>query len=296
VGVDDIQRAISDLKRMIRRDRPAHPLILFYYMGHGLGDPYSQTLYMVPGNLLLLETPTQISTLSLIKKTTTNLDLIFQLNVFRLPPVMAYLDSASLPDLMPDPRDPADFARSMAKANKLDAIDRDNRARGLYPNGTIPPVPYILMFDNCYGGVVPNLVSVPAQQQFLSSLAEIQSDALVLYAAAPGQAAGEFSDPSIRSDLPVGALARRLLAAIGGVDATRPTTLLKLRRALFAPKVTGPADKGSPFALDPPPPYSLSSGGADLIDLTLPHGAAGHGATQDRRLGTATQPVECCEP
>ncbi len=208
---------------------------------------------------------------------------------------MAYLDDVNLPGLMPDPSDPVDFARSMANAQRLTVLDQENRARGLYPTGTIPAVPYIFLLDNCYGGVIQNLAGGMAQQQLLSIFADIQRDALVLYATAPGRSIGDFGDPtSKQSGLPVGALARRLLSAIARTNAARPSTLFELRNALFAPNIVGPDDVGSPFALDPPIPYSLSNGGADLIDLALPSDEVGGGMDFEKRFGTANQAVECC--
>lgn len=49
ISRDKILESIYDVKRIIRHDNPENPLLIFYYMGHGLGDNFS-TSYLVPGD------------------------------------------------------------------------------------------------------------------------------------------------------------------------------------------------------------------------------------------------------
>ena len=314
----DMRRAIVDLKKRIRADRPARPLVFFYYMGHGLGDTFNQTLYLVPGDMALGYLPSQTASAILGTETVSNLDVVSSLANFRMPPALSYFDEFFPGDLLFNPFVPGDQARARARAQKLqDDSDRADRS-GQVPKGDVPPVPYVALFDNCYDLVVQDLIDlrkpVPegnggiaarllgrgsrmietaVQRKILKDLGEIESEGVVLYAAKPGTHSDHYANPSDPSDGdPVGPLARRLMIAALNRKSP-PVTLRDLERAIsFEGPDTYGADKPSPYSVGSPIPYALRTTNAAVLDTTVVQiGTPGTGAgTVDRRGGSATLP------
>ena len=132
--------------------------------------------------------------------------------------------------------DPTDLLGSMQRVQKaqrrLDEADRINRREGNYlPEGNAP-VPFIALFDNCFGGVGNDLVDIRAFDGFINPmLSDFASDGLVLFATRPGTTAAPVFDPTIDDYHPafpdiqqIGPLAARLLNVLD----TRPSEPLKL--------------------------------------------------------------------
>ena len=49
ITIDNILNAIYELKQTIRKDNAKNPLVIFYYMGHGMGDNIYSS-YLIPGD------------------------------------------------------------------------------------------------------------------------------------------------------------------------------------------------------------------------------------------------------
>lgn len=126
VTTNDVKQALVDLKTRIRRDRSKSPLIVFYYMGHALGDTYTETLYLAPGDLDLKAAPSQSTVGVLARSSLSNLDIISSLEGFRLPESMAFEDGFFPSNLYFDPASPDDMARASREAIDLTTKDEFN--------------------------------------------------------------------------------------------------------------------------------------------------------------------------
>lgn len=302
VSKSDMERAIVDLKSQIRRDMPDRPVILFYYMGHALGDRYSQFLYLAPGDLTPAFSPSQSTMWLLQKRTLSNTDVIASLEIFRLPPVMAYLDAFFPSDLAVDLRNPQDILRVTRETDELLRQDDYNRRHGLYPPGNIPPIPYLALFDDCYDQVAQNLTNGHATGLFENLIEETrkilsdrlsgaQPDGLALYAARPGTPIGDFADPDDDLDpLPIGSLARRLILALRLREHARQITLAELRKAMFDPAGAAYGADRARFSVNSPTPYSLAPSPRhswEQVTLPIAHVPPARRGALDVRSGTS---------
>jgi hypothetical protein len=51
IGVSDVYSALDKINAKLRSDRPANPLIVYYFAGHGISEGISWNHFSVPGNL-----------------------------------------------------------------------------------------------------------------------------------------------------------------------------------------------------------------------------------------------------
>ena len=308
----DMQAAIVELKSRIRADGAAHPLIVFYYMGHGMGDTFGQALYLPPGDVTWNSLPSQSASSVLGRKTLSNFDVIASLEVFRLPKVMSLYDNFFESDVFADWTDPSDILRAASELRALIASDDRNRAAGLYPPGRIPPVPFIALFDNCYDAVLQNLASprgLPptsfrnhpvlkhvldalvalARQHIINDLGGAQSDGLVMYAEKPGNSVTEYEDPSEHDPKPVGSLARRLLLALPAASGST-MTLRQFRDAMDDPRASTFGAATAAHAVDSPTPFYLRAADEMTLDsVEIPSKRLAHPDGEiEYHLGTGT--------
>ena len=310
VGREDIEKALIDIKHIIRKDNSEHPLIFFYYMGHGLGDQYNNLLYLPPGNLRFHGGFNQTYMVKLLKSAMSNYDIICSLVMFRNHFSMAHWDSVFASDLILDMSDPVDMMQTMELQMRLNDIDSVNRNEGNYLPGGNPAVPFVVLFDNCYGDIVQNLtgsddakggyqegmqqtVLSPMQDIILQEFAELQTEGLVLYAVKPGMEVRDYTDPSSEG-YRIGALAWRLYFAFQEQDGQDSMTLAALRRAM---EKTYP-DKNDKGYANPSVPFELSPPRAEILQVGIPlQVSPSHSSNRfEKRLGTATSGVMCCEP
>lgn len=308
ISRNDMLKALIDLKHRSRNDASSHPVIVFYYCGHGLGDAYNKYLYIPPGNLVITAGNSQTFTVKLLKSTVSNLDVLFSLAMFKTHSSMAHWDDVFATSLMPDPTDPQDTQRVRAFAQQLTAIDNQKLRQGAFLPGGNPAVPFIALFDNCYDRVLQDLVDLHhgtfsqgpwqllakgMQSTLDNELAELQEDGLVLYAAEPGHAIRDFSDPADPKHFDrLGALAWRLQHALA--DKRTGRSLGALRSAMLQ---SLPAQDAQGKL--PPVPFELGAPKQAVLQTPLfvasPSGQASPPRIE-RRLGTATTPTTCCRP
>jgi hypothetical protein len=303
----DVVDAIVALKARIRVDRATNPRIVFYYMGHGLGDRASRWIYAVPGNLTFDNKANQTFTLRLMKAAMSNLDVIQSWVTFRMHPSMAYLDDFFATQAMPDLTSPEDIARVIRRKKELTDRDEDNRRNHRYPAQGNPPVPFAVLFDNCYGGVAEDLVNLDTTNalfsQMLASMyrdmAGVEEDGLVLYAVRPGDRVGDFLDPEADVSAPrregtwVGALAFRLLRALRDRDRTVALSYRAWRAAMLTDLAPGTGRQ--PETL-PPKPFGLMSTSDEILNApAFPPVDGMVAGTLEVRLGTGRGSVACCD-
>ena len=312
----DMEQAIADLKTRIRLDNPRHPVIVFYYMGHGLGDPFNQNLYLAPGDMVVDLKPSQTYTNVLTRAALTNQDVITSLEMFRLVPAMSFEDDFFISKLTPDLTSLTDILRVVNYGRGLVRQDNANRAAGLYPPGQTTAIPFIALFDNCYDGVLEDLskpLRVPlfvqslpqAAQAFLrdavallngvvaevheriiKTSAEAQVDGIVLYATRPGTAVSHFQNSALTGDLPTGSLARRLSLSLAGALPSTRISLEELRRRMLDPSpvalgsgAASPVDAG-------PTPYTIQVAEAPVLATEIAVGSNESGSAMEKRIGT----------
>ena len=231
----DVQGALEALKKRIREDGATAPRIVFYFMGHGSGDEPGRHLYLIPGDLGAPERPTQSTTMKLIENTVWDQDILSALVNFRVHPSMRHFDDFFPSQVMPDPSDPSSLARSAARQQELAAVDAERRKANAYPREGNPPVPFVALFDNCYGGIESDLLGdAPWFSALMDELrGKLVNEAAVLYAAKPGLAVGDLEDPDGDGD--IGPLALQLIEALKRRDQARPLSFEALRQALLTP-------------------------------------------------------------
>jgi hypothetical protein len=311
VGRDDILKAITDIKRKVRVDNVQHPIMIFYYIGHGIGDPVNRYLYLVPGNFCPRGYLTQTYTMRLLKTCMWSQDIIMSFVMFRTPEVMSMWDDVYISDFMPDLTSVEDMTRVGRITAKMAMDDEVNRTTGKYPAGPIPAIPYIILFDNCYRGVEENLTRSGTSKElddifgslkkYLSNkedslTPQIEDGGLVLYAARPGENVGLEHDPfppngvdENMSRFFVGPLARRFLKIIA--ETTKQKSTLSIGG--FLEKMESPElDKDTKNEI--PTTYSapknkiletiLFDGSKTLVDK----------AVVENRDGTSVEPAYCC--
>lgn len=299
---EDVLTAVVDLKARIRRDGAANPRIVFYFMGHGLGDRVSAFLYMLPGDIVFDAQASQAFTSRLLKRTVSDLDIVSALAGFRVHPSMAHLDRLFPTRVMGDPLDAADMRAATTFARDLVAEDEANRRAGRYPPEGNPPVPYVVLFDNRYGGVAEDIVRMdtaerlagPVLADLRATMAEAASDGVVLYAVRPGKTAYDYVDPvpgDGETPRRVGPLALRFLAMLAARSPSTRTTFGDLRAAMTAPR---PA-RAAVGRVDPPVPHLLPATDPEILaSPVFPQAPAPTGDRLEVRRGTGASTVACC--
>lgn len=302
---DDLAKALLDLKARMRADGAKSPRVIFYMMGHGLGDRVGRQLIMLPGNLIPLDS-SQSFVFKLQKRGIWYLDVVSSLVNFRTDPRMSYMDDVFPSRLMPNPFDWKDLAEAQRYNQELEARQRAAAASPGFKDLTNPPVPFVTLFDNCYGGIVEDLVNENTLGGLLgrlgssiidAQLKQLEDDGLVLYAAKPGVQATDYPDPDQPYDSlfperspKVGLLAARLLLALRTRQTGSPLTL-----AQFAARMGEPLPKARPDgAENPPQPYSISPTNADVARTELVPPDPARRGQLDRRFGTGTTVETCC--
>lgn len=302
VSRSDVYAALFDLKARIRRDRAPNPRIVLYYMGHGLGDAATRFAFLVPGNLVFDRDADQTYLFRLLKRTNPDFDLISALMSFRSHPSMAYLDDFVPTQVMPDPTSMADVVASARRGMELSSRDEANRDAGLYPPEGNAPVPYVLLIDACYGGILQDLMKVeevsPIATELMRKMSDemkdVQSDGLVVYATTPGNSVGDYPDlATAESEEPrrIGPLAARLLRAM----ANRPTDSV-MRFGTLRDRLMDPVGlKTDDGTIELPRPHSLGSTLPEILEAPL-FGPPGSRVTGDLsiRKGTGTEIETCC--
>ena len=185
----DILDAVIDLKDRMRRDRASAPRVIIYIMGHGYGDPDFDLLFLQPGDVAITDGDrSQMGVSHLVQKTVWNGDLLSAAVNFRTHRSMEYMDKFFPSQIMPDLTQPLSGLQTAARAAELQRLSQEaGRTIGFLPGGN-PPVPFVVLFDNCFVQIQQNIV---VDTSFFGSMIqgmweEIISDGLVFYAAQPG--------------------------------------------------------------------------------------------------------------
>lgn len=245
----DIMKAIVDLKAKIRADGATSPRIIFYAMGHGGGDPNIDTSFLVPGNQLVTSADLSQSGVSgLIHSTLWNLDVVSSLVYFRSHWSMDYMDDFFPSSTMPNPNDFSSILKGFQdQARRQQIINSRQRNNDYLPGGN-PPVPYVVLFDNCFGSVKLDLVAdAGAFRNVLRNLiGDINDEGIALYAAEPGTNESSISVPSwIEGDGLMGPLAARLIDALDRKNSDE--SLGDFRNLLLEGKVVGENTTWAPY-------------------------------------------------
>jgi hypothetical protein len=85
IGVPDIEKAIEDVHGAMLKGKPVHPLILFYFAGHGISEGIAWNHFSVPGTLLLDDTYDRMDPPELEKHTLYAGALVDKLESFKVP-------------------------------------------------------------------------------------------------------------------------------------------------------------------------------------------------------------------
>ena len=238
---EDLRQALFELKQNIREDNPENPFLIFYYMGHGIGDQASRYLYL-PSDV---DTAfAQTNTLDLIHNHVWSYDVITSFVFFRMHPTMEHWDNRFVSDFMPNltpPLSSSDIVDLLEQFNMISefiSLDEQYRREGSYPEEGNPEIPHLIMFDNCFEGIIADLVDVNKLQEetgksFFDSIMillldeitrmsqEIESVGAVLYAKEPGDRTratydppGQEQNPNLPHEQRIGPLARRFLLSL----------------------------------------------------------------------------------
>jgi len=306
---EDVADAITELKRRIRQDRPAAPRIVVYFMGHGIGDEVGRYLYMLPENFGLAEARSarQTTTLRLIKSTIWNFDLVSALVNFRMHPSMVHFDDFLPSQIMPDMSDRKDAVEAIRRSQELVEIDEERRATNAYAAEGNAPVPYLVLFDNCYGGLTKDLIgSAPRFGALVDSMvSDLETDGIVLYAARPGDVVWDYYDPEAAPDQDdarndrLGPLAYRLVLAAKSLDRSASITLpglVKQMRNVHALSKQPSDLRGEKAPVQIPEPYSVSRLDDDVARVEfLPTSSIGGPARYQTIYGSGSEVAACCD-
>ncbi|MDV4169676.1 hypothetical protein [Rhodovulum sp. FJ3] len=303
---DDVYLAITDLKRMIREDLQAdpdlNPRIVFYFMGHGIGDTASRSLYMLPGDLTFNGAASQTFTIRLIKRSIWAWDVLSALVYFRSDDSMRHFDDFYPSQLMPDITDPADAFAVLRRQNELQTIDASRRAQGAYREDGNPPVPFLVLLDNCYGDVAQDLTDIPQLSGLVGmfslmvdmNFGELLDEALTYYATAPGNSIRPVADPADRTQN-IGPLALHFVTYLASLKAVEAAPTLGDIRAAFE---NSPSPVNDLAAIEGWVPYSPAAGSALAPDTAIaemiPIGGSAALAQYETRTGTGSSEVTCC--
>lgn len=194
----DLTTAITDLKRKMRRDGASAPRVVVYIMGHGYGDPKFDLLFVQPGDVDVGDSSrSQLGVSSLVQATLWNGDLLSAAVNFRTHPSMYYLDDFFPSQIMPDLTRPLSGLNTALRAQQLQDLEQRAAREIGFPEEGNPPVPFVVLFDNCFNQIEEDIV---VDAQFFGGLIQglwdqIISDGLVFYAAQPGKSETDLSIP-----------------------------------------------------------------------------------------------------
>lgn len=241
---EDVRGAITALRRRVRDDAPSDPRLVFYFMGHGLGDEAGRYAYLIPGDLVFDRVVGQPETLPMILSAVWNLDVVSALVNFREHDSMRHFDDVFASEIVP--LGLFDEPRIRGRRQEMDRIHEERLREGAYLPGGNPPVPFVALFDNCYGDVVQDLTGIAAVKpltgvvQLLvdAAIAELHTDGLALYAAAPGGRVTDVPDTEVprRGDggfERIGPLALHLVSVLGEQQ-SEPMTMTRFGAAFGA--------------------------------------------------------------
>ena len=278
---------------------------------------------MAPGNTLIRKnSESQTMTIKLIKSTVWNLDVVNSLVMFRMHKSMDHFDDVFSSDMMPDLTSMEDVFKTIQLNKRLNDIDVRKRKNKEYPAEGNPPVPFVVMYDNCYGDIIQDLVNGLGSQgsnpskstnifgpllgkmaqgvadQIVSDLSELENEGLVLYAAKPGESVGGFQNPiSPTPEKPInniGLLARRFVLALK----SHPDQVITLRNLRDIINDHG-LDQAPSWGKTTKPPYSISATKPEILDERLFYNSKDKQKSKgelEKRMGTAQSPAYCCGP
>lgn len=212
----DITNALYNLKAKIRSDATQTPRIVVYMMGHGYGDPVANILFLAPGDLAI--DPSKLSqsrVRNLVHNTIWNGDIISALVNFRTHLSMRHFDDFLPSQLMSDSDNVIQSRlRVFRRSRELYQIHNQRQANGEYAPDGNPPVPYLLLFENCFGTIRQDLTLDPGRFSAIlnQTIASIQNEGRVYYSAPPGSLAQPVEPPPwVNSSTAIGPLAARLI-------------------------------------------------------------------------------------
>lgn len=172
---EDILFAVRDLKMRIRADSPQSPRIVFYYMGHGLGNSGYQSISILPGNFPLDYRESENPLVTTLREGVWDMDILMSLFLFRLDSTTRASDGAFVSDWLAPLIDGGDINRLMTAVSEMSPA-RDSEI-----------VPFVLLFDNC-GTEVPETFPIEGQAGIVVSLLRsFPNRGFSLYAAPPGE-------------------------------------------------------------------------------------------------------------
>lgn len=129
----DVLSAITRVKRQVRADAPADPRIVFYFMGHGLGDEAGRYAYLIPGDLVFDRAVGQPDTLPMVLNAVWNLDVVSAFVNFREHESMRHFDDVFASEIVP--LSPFDFARIGERQAEMERIHQQRLHEGAYLPG-----------------------------------------------------------------------------------------------------------------------------------------------------------------
>lgn len=303
---DDVYKAITDLKRMIREDLQVdpdlNPRIVFYFMGHGIGDTASRSLYMLPGDLTFNGAASQTFTIRLIKRSMWAWDVLSAFVNFRSHDSMRHFDDFYPSQLMPDITDPMDAFAVLRRQNELQTIDASRRAQGAYREDGNPPVPFLILLDNCYSDVAQDLTDIPQLSGLVGmfsllvdmNFGELLDESLAYYATAPGNGIRPVADPEDQTQN-IGPLALHFVSYLASLDGVERAPTLGDIRVAFE---DSPSPVNDLASIEGWAPYSPAAGSALARDTAIaemiPIGDSAELPQYEIRAGTGSSEVTCC--
>ncbi|MEL7115105.1 MAG: hypothetical protein AAGP08_05855 [Pseudomonadota bacterium] len=273
---DDILNAIFDLKARIRADGAQAPRIVVYAMGHGYGDPQLNMLFLQPGDVNVPpELRGQMGVSRLVQQTVWNIDLVAAMITFRVHPSMDYMDRFLPTKIMPDLTNPMSGLSVARFAMEMQTAEEQRRRAGAFPPEGNPPVPYILLLDNCFNSIKRDLVvdAGPVASLIQATLDTTINEGLVYYAAPPGEERNPVPLPDALGGGQVGPLGLRLVSALR--DLATPATLSEVEQSLLSVDTVASYRVGDPLVADVARTVFFSNRGGDGI--------------LDRRFGSGQQ-------
>jgi hypothetical protein len=84
VSVADVEKAIEDVHGAVLNSKTAHPIVLFYFAGHGISEGIAWNHFSVPGTLLLDDTYDRMDAAELEKHTLYAGSLVDKLEGFKI--------------------------------------------------------------------------------------------------------------------------------------------------------------------------------------------------------------------
>lgn len=311
VSKNDVRNALIALKARIRADNAIAPRVLVYVMSHGVADGAGNFVMLFPGNLSVEESPvTQEYAFRLAKRTIWSTDILTSLMTFRRDERLAHLDPDFESDQMSDQLGVLGLAEyGWNQFKRSQEIDRQSSGYGSRPFDNAP-IPFVVLLDNCSGGVATNLSNSNSILQALRT--EVYGATLdvgrVFYAVEPGKLAAplalpiDLTDPGDKVELAgalrspnVGPLAVHLKNVLQNRDYSRPMSLRQFANS-FASSGTKNADDELPKS-----PYTpLSDLGFDplrndVADVDFIPVLTGEVGVYDNYEAQGGKTVRCCE-